>query len=100
MTTIEKAYKIRNLWNRWYDYGKKEFVLASKISKADEELKKATYSKNGYSHFKVFDSWLNKEEAIRQRSYLIEEHEIVVNHILSIESLLEQLINTSEKKGL
>ena len=99
MTTIEKAYKVRNLWNRWNDYGKKECTLALKIDKVDEEMKKADYSHNGYSYFKVFGGWLDREGAIRQKGYLIEDHEAAVTHMQIIEKQLEQLLNP-EQKGL
>ena len=92
MTVIEKAYKIRNLWNRWNDTGKNESVLAEKIDKVDEDMKKATYSKNGYSYFKTFGCQLSLEEVERQKSYLIEKHERAVNNLIRIEKELEKLL--------
>ena len=94
MTIIEKAYKVRNLWNRWNDYNKQEVMLALKIDKVDEEISNATYSKNGYEYFKTFEHYLNKEEVMRQRSYLIEKHEIYVSHIEHITEELKEIFDS------
>ena len=92
MTIIEKAYKVRNLWNRWNDYAKQENVLGAKIDKLDDEMEKATYSKNGYQHFKVFGAYLDPEGAVRQRSYLVQNYERVVGRMQRIEKELEGLL--------
>jgi len=94
MTIIEKAYKVRNLWNRWNDYNKQEVMLALKIDKVDEEISNATYSKNGYEHFKTFGHYLNKEEVMRQRSYLIEQHEKSVSHMERITEELKEIFDS------
>ena len=94
MTIIEKAYKVRNLWNRWNDYSKQEMMLAEKIDEVDEEISNATYSKNGYEHFNTFGCYLNKEGVMRQRSYVIEKHEKCVSHMERITEELKKIFDS------
>lgn len=96
MTTMQKAYRIRNLYNTWKDQSKKEAVVYERLSKLNKELEKATYSKNGYEHFRTLSSWLNREEAERQKAGLIRNREKAINRMKELEAEIEQLLTQKE----
>ena len=97
MTTMEKAYKIRNLYNSWKDQSRKEAMLYEKLSELSKEIAKATYSKNGYEHFRIFGAWLSQEEVKRQEKKLFDDQEKARTRLNEIEEEIEQLL--TETRG-
>lgn len=97
MTTLEKARKIRNLYNQWVDHSRAEAGLHNKLTKLLKEMESATYSKNGYEYFKILGAWLSEEEAKRQLRKITEDHIRQYGYLGRIEKRLELLMtNKSE----
>lgn len=95
MITMEKAYKIRNLYNSWKGQSQIEAVCYEKLYKLGKELEKATYSKNGYEYFQTFGAWLSEEEVNRQKDYLVQKQEMACKRMKTIEEKIEQLMQTA-----
>lgn len=95
MTTMEKAYKIRNLYNSWKEQSRIEAGCYETLYKLGKELKKATYSKNGYEYFRTFGAWLSKEEVTRQKDYWTQKQERACKRMKTIEEKIEQLMQTT-----
>lgn len=91
-TTLEKARKVRNLYNQWVDHSRTEAVIDDKRRKLAKELESATYSKNGYEHFKVLGAALSKNEAEGQMEKLVRKQERELDYLKRIEAKLEGLL--------
>lgn len=99
MTTLERAKKVRNLYNQWLWYSKAELTQRSTLERLGEESEKATYSQNGYSHFKVFGAWLSEEEVKKQKERREKAYQMTLERMKRAEERLERLLNSENDEG-
>lgn len=96
MNDLEKALKIRNAYNQWIDHRKAEAVWNEKVIQLQKEIDNATYSRNGYEHFKTTGSWANREEAENQLKWFKEKYQIVCNNVKRREKAISDLLHDEE----
>ena len=58
---MERAKKIRNLYNNWLTYSKEADKFKDRVNKAKQEFKNATFSESGYAYSNIFKECLTKK---------------------------------------